>query len=112
MTPTVEECTSLKGLFNKDHDDNMGRQGLVVELEESYHDLEVQFNIASSLLDMDGGELDDPLCHVGDWTQNQAKSIEKNRARTKKTTIHILVLTQHVKKLESFFEKPGTKKGH
>ncbi|KAK8486275.1 hypothetical protein V6N13_046287 [Hibiscus sabdariffa] len=66
----------------------------VVELEESYQDLEAQFNIASALLDMDGRELDDPLRHLGDWTQNQEKSLEKNRACTKKATIHILVLAQ------------------
>ncbi|KAK8569194.1 hypothetical protein V6N13_107050 [Hibiscus sabdariffa] len=81
-----------------------------VELEDSYQDLEAQFNIASALLDMDGRELDDPLRHVGDWTQNQAKSIEKNRALTKKATIHILVLVQQVKKLESFFRNHGLMK--
>ncbi|KAK8568949.1 hypothetical protein V6N12_007482 [Hibiscus sabdariffa] len=71
-----------------------GKDWEVAKLEESYQDLEAQFNIASALLDMDGQELDDPLHHVGDWTQNQAKSIEKNKAWNKMATIHILVLAQ------------------
>ncbi|KAK8665224.1 hypothetical protein V6N13_005397 [Hibiscus sabdariffa] len=79
----------------------------VVELKESYQDLEAQFNIASALLDMDGRELDDPFRHVGDWTQNQAKSIKKNRAWTKKATIHILVLAQ-----QDPFAKKNNDKNH
>ncbi|KAK8553230.1 hypothetical protein V6N13_076485 [Hibiscus sabdariffa] len=61
---------------------------------------------------MDERELADPLHRVGEWTRNQAKSIETNRAWTKKATIHILVLAQKAEKLEPFFEKPGTKEGH
>ncbi|KAK8656714.1 hypothetical protein V6N13_098655 [Hibiscus sabdariffa] len=84
----------------------------VAELEESYQDPEAQFNTASTLLDMDERELVDPLRRAREWIHNQAKSIEKNKAWTKKTTIHILVLAQQAEKLEPFFEKPGAKEGH
>ncbi|KAK8562469.1 hypothetical protein V6N13_018937 [Hibiscus sabdariffa] len=90
------------------NEQNEWLQQEVVELVESYQNLEAQFNIANALLDMDGRESDGPLCHVRDWTQNQAKSIEKNRVWTKNATIHILVLVQQAEKLESFFENIGT----
>ncbi|KAK8489890.1 hypothetical protein V6N13_093011 [Hibiscus sabdariffa] len=83
-----------------------------MELEESYQDPEAQFNNASALLDMDDRELADPLRLAGEWTRNQAKSIEKNKTWTKKETIHILVLVQQAEKLESFFEKPVTEEEH
>ncbi|KAK8686420.1 hypothetical protein V6N13_125445 [Hibiscus sabdariffa] len=66
----------------------------VAELEEFYQDLEAQFNTASALLDMDERELADPLHCAEEWTQNQTKSIKKNRSWTKKAIIHILVLAQ------------------
>ncbi|KAK9024949.1 hypothetical protein V6N11_064852 [Hibiscus sabdariffa] len=75
-------------------------------------DIEAQLNTTSALLDIGERELDDPLHHVGDWTQNQAKSIEKNIAWTKKEIIHILVLAQQTEKLEPFFEKLRTEEGH
>ncbi|KAK8676518.1 hypothetical protein V6N13_142092 [Hibiscus sabdariffa] len=56
----------------------------VAELEESYQDLEAQFNTASALLDMDERELIGPLRCAGEWIRNQAKFIEKNKAWTKK----------------------------
>ncbi|KAK8669626.1 hypothetical protein V6N13_107051 [Hibiscus sabdariffa] len=94
------------------NEQNEWLQQEVTELEESYQDLEVQFNTASALLDMDERELTGPLCCTGEWIRNQAKCIEKNKAWTKKATIHILVLAQHVEKLESFFEKQETEEGH
>ncbi|KAK8564994.1 hypothetical protein V6N13_020124 [Hibiscus sabdariffa] len=78
MTNVQEEVSALAhrwSEWSKLHDGKMewtemtqGQWKEVVELEESYQDLEAQFNIASALLDMDGRELDDPLRHVGNWT--------------------------------------------
>ncbi|KAK9045881.1 hypothetical protein V6N11_051784 [Hibiscus sabdariffa] len=93
-------------------EENGWLQQKVAELEESYQDLGAQFNTTSALLDMDERELANPLCRAREWSWNQAKCIEKSRAWTKKETIHILVLAQHVEKLDQFFEKLETEKGH
>ncbi|KAK8560683.1 hypothetical protein V6N13_003366 [Hibiscus sabdariffa] len=118
MTSVQEEVSALaqrwsewSQLHDGDNGVNKDDSG-VAELEESYQDPEAQFNIAPTLLDMDERELADPLRRAREWIQNQAKSIEKNKAWTKKETIHILVLAQQAEKLEPFFEKPGNKEGH
>ncbi|KAK8613960.1 hypothetical protein V6N13_122341 [Hibiscus sabdariffa] len=62
-------------------------------------------NKTHALLDMDERELVDPLRCAREWIRDQENSIEKNKAWTKKATIHILVVAQQEGKLESFFEK-------
>ncbi|KAK8563805.1 hypothetical protein V6N12_035941 [Hibiscus sabdariffa] len=94
------------------NEQNEWLQQEVADLKESYQDLEAEFNAASALLDMDEQKLTGPLRRAGEWTRNKAKNIENNKAWTKKATIHVLVMAQKEKKLESFFEKPETVEEH
>ncbi|KAK8665804.1 hypothetical protein V6N13_005966 [Hibiscus sabdariffa] len=100
------------GAVENERSFGVGNATEVADLKESYQDLEAEFNAASALLDMDEQKLTGPLRRAGEWTRNKAKNIENNKAWTKKATIHVLVMAQKEKKLESFFEKPETVEEH